>query len=168
MPYQEIELLPVDFVTIGTVGPKGRRQFNLQAGRDQQVITLILEKEQARRLGEAIEEMLDDLKSRNPLNPERSVNMRNYDMALREPLEPMFRIAEMGLGYDEVQDLVILVLQELVNLNPTDDPESVRPSVARLWGTREQFRALSFHIRDVVEQGRADPRRNGHIINYWN
>ncbi len=66
MPPNEIELDPVDFVTIGTVGPKGRRLFHLQAGQGSQIVTLILEKEQARALSEAIIEMLTDLTQKYP------------------------------------------------------------------------------------------------------
>ena len=57
----EIELNPVDFITIGTVGPKGRRLFHLQAGRNSQLVSLTVEKEQTRALSEAITELLDDL-----------------------------------------------------------------------------------------------------------
>ena len=47
MPNLEIELKPVDFVTIGTIGTKGQRMFHLQAGQSNQLITLLIEKEQA-------------------------------------------------------------------------------------------------------------------------
>ncbi len=66
MAYSEIELNPIDFITLGTVGPKGRRQFNIQAGQGSQIVTMTLEKEQARRIAEAIEEMLTDLYKRFP------------------------------------------------------------------------------------------------------
>jgi uncharacterized repeat protein (TIGR03847 family) len=163
----EIELNPIDFITLGTVGPKGRRQFNLQAGAGSQIVTLTLEKEQARRLGEAVGEMLDELQERFPEDSEGPVNISQMDMDLRDPIEPEFRIAQMGLGYDDRQKMVILVAQELVVPDEDTDTEALQPGVVRFWGTREQFRALSDHTLQIVDQGRADPRQNGHVINYW-
>ena len=46
MPNREIELNPVDFITVGTIGPKGQRIFHLQGGKDKQLVSLIIEKEQ--------------------------------------------------------------------------------------------------------------------------
>lgn len=166
MQSKEIELDPVDFVTVGTVGPKGRRLFHLQAGRGNRLVTLILEKEQARALSEAIAEMLDDLNKKYPHRPESEVNLAHWNMSLRDPLDPLFRIAQMGLGYDEDRDLVVLVAQELV----IEDEETAivpDPQVVRMWATREQMRALSKHALHVVKQGRADPKSNGHLIYYW-
>ena len=56
----QTEMNPIEFITIGTVGPKGKRQFNLQASDGSQTITMILEKEQARRMAQVIAELLDD------------------------------------------------------------------------------------------------------------
>jgi uncharacterized repeat protein (TIGR03847 family) len=167
MSYSEIELNPIDFITVGTVGPKGRRQFNLQAGQGSQLVTMTLEKEQARRIGEAIEEMTTDLYKRFPRLIQRNINLKEMDMELREPIEPRFRIAQIGLGYDPLQDLIIMVAQELMVLEEGDDPDLVQPSVVRIWGSRDQFDALSRHIMEVVEAGRAEPKSNGHIIHYW-
>jgi uncharacterized repeat protein (TIGR03847 family) len=170
MPGTDIELDPVDFVTVGTVGPKGRRLFHLQAGSGEQLITLIIEKQQAMALAEGINEMLETLTERYPDLPEVNVNMSRWDMSLRDPLEPLFRVAQMGLGYDEERHMILLVVQELVP-SADDEPESVlpeeEPQVVRLWATREQMCALSEHARGLTEQGRADPKSNGHIIFYW-
>jgi len=163
----ETELNPVDFVTIGTVGPKGQRLFHLQAGQSSQVVTLIIEKEQARALAEAVREMLDNLKERFPDQPESDLNLSQWDMSLRDPIDPLFRVAQMGLGYNEEQNRVILVAQELVASDEADPAPGGEPQVVRLWATREQMRALSEHTFGVVKQGRADPKSNGHMIYYW-
>ena len=88
-------------------------------------------------------------------------------MELREPVEPRFRIAQIGLGYDPVQDLIIMVAQELMGLEDDEDPELLQPGVVRFWGSRDLFDALCQHTQEVVEAGRADPKSNGHIIHYW-
>jgi uncharacterized repeat protein (TIGR03847 family) len=174
MPNTEIELNPVDFITVGTVGPKGRRQFNLQGGQNSQIITLTLEKEQARRLAEAIRDMLEELENQGHGSEEPIFNIKKWDMTLRDPIEPQFRVSQMGLGFDELQDKIILVAQELVIseddgeiLDDIDDIDGIKPSVVRFWGTKEQYRVLSEHTFSIIDQGRADPKQNGHVIYYW-
>jgi uncharacterized repeat protein (TIGR03847 family) len=168
MPNIEIELNPITFITIGTVGPKGKRLFYLQAGDDTQLVTLIIEKEQARALGEAVREMLDELNKRSETQlSSDQPEMSRMNMELREPVEARFRVAQMGLGYDEDRDLVILVAQELVTAQEDEEPEGIQPGVARFWATRQQMRALSQHTLDVVRQGRADPASNGRVLYYW-
>ncbi|MCA0458643.1 MAG: DUF3090 family protein [Chloroflexi bacterium] len=168
MTGKEIELNPVDFITIGTIGPRGQRIFHLQSGQGRQLVSLIIEKEQARALSEAIREMLDDLNRRNPdaddLPP---VNLTGVDMDLREPIEPVFRVAQMGLGYDEDHDLVVLVAQELVSTTDVDELSEIEPGVVKLWCKRDQMALLCEHALEVVNSGRADPKQNGRLVYYW-
>ncbi len=166
MPNVEIELNPVDYVTVGTVGPKGRRLFHIQGGKTSQIVTLTIEKEQARALAEAVTELLDDLGRQHVELASDVPDLSTYNMDLREPIEPEFRVAQMGLGYDEDRDMVILVAQELIVAEEGQDPD-LKPSVVRLWCTRQQMRALSTYTLDVVRQGRADPKSNGRILYYW-
>ena len=168
MPNTEIELNPVDFITVGTIGPKGQRTFHLQAGKDDQLVSLIIEKEQAWALSEALRELIDDLEKRYPEaggNP--PLDLSKMDMDLREPIEPLFRVAQMGLGYDEERNMVVLVAQELIALDEDTDPDLVNPGIVRMWGNRAQMRALSKYTMEVVQQGRADPKMNGRLVYYW-
>ncbi len=166
MPGQQIELNPVDFITVGTIGPKGQRIFHLQGGQGRQLVSLIIEKEQAWALSEAIRELLDDLDKRYPA-PGVPVESGGIDMDLREPIEPVFRVAQMGLGYDEDQDMIILVAQEAVVVDEETDPSLIEPGVVRMWCNRDQMRLLSNHALEVVKSGRADPKQNGRLIYYW-
>jgi len=164
----EIELNPVDFITVGTVGPKGKRLFHLQAGRGPQIVSLTIEKEQARALAEAVNELLDDLTKQHGEDlTSDSIDAGSINMDLREPIDPAFRVAQMGLGYDEDHDLIVLVAQELIVAEEGQDPDLMRPSVVRLWGSRKQMRALSAHTMEVVRQGRVDPKSNGRLLYYW-
>jgi uncharacterized repeat protein (TIGR03847 family) len=169
MPNTEIELNPVDFITIGTIGPKGQRVFHLQAGKDKQLVSLIIEKEQAWALSEALRELIEDLDKRYPeaTDVPSGVDLTAMDMDLREPIEPLFRVAQMGLGYDEERNMVVLVAQELVALEEGADPDLVDPGIVRMWGSRVQMRALSKYTMEVVQQGRADPKMNGRLVYYW-
>lgn len=164
----EIELNPIEFITVGTVGPKGKRVFHLQAGDDRQVVTLTLEKQQTKALGEAVAELLNDLVERYPQGAEGDVNVSLWNMDLRDPIEPLFRIAQIGLGFDDVQGRVVIVAQELL----MDDEDELglgepQPRIVRMWGSREQFRALALYAAKLVEKGRADPKQNGRLIYYW-
>ncbi|MEL7434449.1 MAG: DUF3090 family protein, partial [Chloroflexota bacterium] len=129
-----LELKPIDFITIGTIGPKGRRVFHLQAGHDGKIVSFTIEKEQAWALSEAISEFIEELDER--LDVDTEVEMASLDMELREPIEPLFRVAQMGLGYDEATQDIILIAEELA-LN------SDEADIVRMWCTREQMYALS-------------------------
>src|SRR5688500_15868673 len=83
-----IELNPLEFITIGTIGPKGQRVFYLQAGHQGTIASFKIEKEQAWALGEAIGEFIDALDKR--LDVSTQVAMAGLDMDLREPIQPMF------------------------------------------------------------------------------
>lgn len=177
MPHTEIELKPVDFITVGTIGPKGKRIFHLQAGKGTQIVSLVIEKEQAWALSEAVKELIDDLDERYPSEADipSDIDLAAIDMELREPIEPVFRVAQMGLGYDEDNNLIVLVAQELVapdaegdlDLEEEDDPEAAEPGIVRMWCDRRQMRALSLQAIATVQSGRADPRQNGRVIYYW-
>jgi len=168
MPSREIELNPVDFITVGTIGPKGQRIFHLQGGKDKQLVSLVIEKEQAWALSEAIREMLEDLDERHPGSGRvPSVDLSQLDMELREPIEPVFRVAQMGLGYDEDRDMVVLVAQELVPTEEDSDPNLLDPGIVRMWCSRDQMRSLSAYTLEVVQAGRADPKQNGRLTYYW-
>lgn len=168
MPGFELDLKPVDFLTVGTVGPRGKRVFYLQGAKDGQLISLILEKMQVSALADAIDELLADLDVQHPDDPTPApdeIDLEAFNLELRDPIQPTFRVAQIGLGYDEALDMIVLVTQELVVSE--DEDAGVEPGVVRFWGGRQLMRALSVYSGIVVERGRPDPQRNGRIHYYW-
>ncbi len=172
-----IDFNPVSRITIGTVGPPGQRMFLLQANQGVSMITLKVEKEQVRVLSTSIIELLEELDEKYPRNFSKVDEPLDSDLMLQEPVEPAFAVGQIGLGYDQEQDLIVLVVQE-VQFEEDDDP-----ATARFWGTRPQMKVLSEHALEVVEQGRPIcplcdspmdaeghfcPRTNGHDKTKWN
>lgn len=142
------ELDAVDFITISTIGPPGKRVFHLQAGDEETLLTLTIEKFQASAIADSIMALFEQLEEEYHITtPE--VDPARYDLELREPIQPAFRVGQMGLGYDGTVDQIYIILNELESESSLGTPRT-----ARIGATREQMRALVDHARDVVEQGR--------------
>ncbi len=163
-----IELNPVSQITVGTLGPPGQRTFYLQGSHGSQTISLTIEKEQARMLAESFEALVQELSKKYPQDDDDESVWT--DMRLREPLESLFRVGNIGIGYNEDSNQVVLVAYELVG-------EDEEPNVVSYWVSRPQVQALIQHINDVVKAGRPIcgncgkpidptghfcPHRNGH------
>lgn len=170
---RQIELNPVSHMTIGTVGPPGQRIFYLQGSRGIQTISLVIEKEQAIVLANSFNALLEELEKRYPRPSTKIDDTVWLDMRLREPVEPLFRVGNMGVGYNEDSDQVVLVTYELV---PED--EEIEPDVVSFWATRTQIKTVIQHVAEVVRAGRPIcgncgrpidpdghfcPNRNGHL-----
>jgi len=108
-----------------------------------------LEKEQAQVLAHSIDQLLEELSERFPRPISTMDEPLASELMLREPLEPLFAIGQMGLGYDESEDALVLVVQEL-----TTEEESADARIARFWATRGQMQAISRHALEVVAMGR--------------
>jgi uncharacterized repeat protein (TIGR03847 family) len=141
------DLESVHRITANAIGPRGQRVFYVQVRKGTELLSMLAEKEQVRALAEAVEQFLDDLGQKNP-QLATTDDILITDMRLEEPIEPVFRIVQMGLGYDTDRDLMVLVLQ-----GQEDDTEG-EPVLARLSATRSQMRALSVHAAQVVAAGR--------------
>lgn len=165
---RHIELNPVSHMTIGTVGSPGQRVFYLQGSKGSDLVSLIIEKQQANMLASSLETLLDELNQKHPRQEEREPIWT--DMRLREPVEPLFRVGNIGLGFNEEVELIVIVTYELVE-------EDEEPNAVSFWTTRSQAQSLIKHGYETVKAGRpicgncgepidADghfcPNRNGH------
>jgi uncharacterized repeat protein (TIGR03847 family) len=149
MAGEVIELHPVSRITIDAMGPPGQRVFLFQASQGTQTVTLKIEKEQAQVLAHSIDQLLEELAERFPRQISKMEEPLASELMLREPIEPLFAIGQMGLGYDETEDALVLVVQEL-----TTEEEAPGARIARFWATRGQMRAISRHTLDVAAKGR--------------
>jgi uncharacterized repeat protein (TIGR03847 family) len=149
MAGQVFEMHPVSHITIEAIGPPGQRVFLLQASQGTETLTLKMEKEQAQVLAHSIDQLLEELSERFPRPMSTLEQPLTAELMLREPVEPMFAIGQMGLGYDESEDAPVLVVQELTSEEETQDAR-----IARFWATRGQMQAISHHALQVVSMGR--------------
>ena len=162
-----IELDPVTHITAGAVGQPGHRTFFIQAERRGERIDLICEKEQVQALTDAIDEMAQNLEQEFGLTRHSDLPVDDAAMAIKEPLDPLFRVGAMGLGYDANRDRILLVAQEALGEDEERDPRE-----ARFFATRAQMEVLCRYAREVIGHGRspeqvglqaeAHSRRNGH------
>ena len=149
MAGQIFEMNPVSRITIEAIGAPGQRVFLLQANQGTETITLKMEKEQAQVLAHSIEQLLEELTERFPRPISTMEEPLASELMLQEPIEPLFAIGQMGLGYDEAQDALVLVVQEL-----TSEEETHNARMARFWATRGQMQAISRRALEVVSMGR--------------
>jgi uncharacterized repeat protein (TIGR03847 family) len=162
-----IELDPVTHITAGAVGQPGHRTFFIQAERRGERVDLLCEKEQVQALTDAIDEMAQNLEQEFGLTRHADLEVDDAAMAIKEPLDPLFRVGAMGLGYDANRDRILLVAQEALGEDEERDPRE-----ARFFATRAQMEVLCRYAREVIGHGRspeqvglqaeAHSRRNGH------
>jgi uncharacterized repeat protein (TIGR03847 family) len=173
MPDAHFEIRPVERITVGAVGPPGHRVFYLQAAGAGQQLTLGLEKEQVQMLALSVEQFLNDLQQRFPNLSGADARYDESEMQLEPPLDPEFQIGNIGLGYDDREDRLLLVLRE----SSVEGEVETNSSDASLWCTRDQLRRLSHWGLELARRGRPIcgncgrpmdpeghfcPRKNGH------
>jgi len=150
MASTQIELNPVTSITTGFIGQPGKRVFYLQAHGNGDIVTLIVEKQQVEALANGIEQFLEELHEKFPELDQAPADFDPARMTLTLPLDPLFRVGQLGLGYDQERDLLVLVAQEIV----VEGREAEEAGTARLFASRAQMRALGAYGLTLVKQGR--------------
>lgn len=150
MPRLEIDLQPVTHILTDAVGPPGQRVFYLQAWKEDRTVTLIVEKFQIQTLAIGLERFLEEIREKYPDLPEESGDYVEEKMHISPPIEPMFRVGEIGLGYDADSDLVVLAAREM--LAEDEDPE--QGALVRFWCTRSQILSMTRWGVEMASRGR--------------
>jgi len=149
------DLDPVTRLTADAVGEPGQRTFYLQAASGADQVTLLVEKEQVRRLAESLQTWLPELAADRPEDPGEAAAAEASELGLEAPLEPDFRVGQLQLSYDGERDRVVIVATEYQAEDADDDPlEQPEPLQVRLFVTRPQLRVLARHGSQVVARGR--------------
>ncbi len=153
--------LSADRLCVGTVGEVGSRLFLIQCRQGETLLTLKVEKQQVAAMSDLLARVVSDQQRPGHL-PD--------DQQLENPMEPAWAVGTVGVSFDETDDRVVLVIEELV-------PEGEVGAIARISVTREQAAAFSIQATRLVESGRPPcplcgspldpsghecPRTNGH------
>lgn len=136
-------------VTVGAVGPPGKRVFYFQVRQDNQVVSLKLEKQQVVLLAGGLSRVLADLAA-----PSRTPD--EHELALEEPVEPEWVVGTMQLGYDPSTDRIVLVAREF---RPSEEGEAEAQlgpddGQMRVMLTREQAAGVVEHGKRLLSRGR--------------
>ncbi|MBI3737415.1 MAG: DUF3090 domain-containing protein [Chloroflexi bacterium] len=150
MPRLEIDVDPCDHITGDAIGQPGQRVFYIQAFQAEKTYCVIIEKTQLQSLSVGVEQFLAEVARQNPNLEEASADYVEDHMRIHPPVDPLFRVGEIGLGYDQNRDRVVLFVREL--LTEEQDPES--GGVIRFWVTRSQMRKMARWGADVTQRGR--------------
>jgi uncharacterized repeat protein (TIGR03847 family) len=145
-----IELTRITHITTDAIGEPGKRVFYIQAWQDQRSITLILEKIQVQSLAVGYEQFLKEVKKKISDIQDAKSKYDEDEMRILPPVDPLFRVGEIGLGYDAKKDLVILEAKELI----IGDFEEDQRRIVKYWCTRSQMAALCQWGLEVASRGR--------------
>jgi uncharacterized repeat protein (TIGR03847 family) len=163
---ESFEFPSPDYFTTGAVGTPGQRVFYLQAREARQVVTLKVEKEQMSALADYVAGLLSKLPEPGTVDA---------DLPLLEPIEPVWVVGSLGLGYDEAMDRLVVVANEAVEQEEAEQEdteaeeddgeertqresgeagEAAEGASARFLITRAQAAAFVERARALVRAGR--------------
>jgi uncharacterized repeat protein (TIGR03847 family) len=147
-----VELDPVDRITTDAVGPPGERTFYLQARKGDELVTVMVEKQQVQLLSASILEILARVGKETGLGPDEE------EMELEEPVDPRWRAGRLSIGYLDDRDLLLLEVEELLDEDDDgvekEEKEEREGERLRLWATPAQMLSLSRHGAAVCARGR--------------
>jgi uncharacterized repeat protein (TIGR03847 family) len=188
----EIEFDPVDSIAAGAVGEPGQRAFYIQAEKDGQVLSVLVEKQQVAMLAERVQMLLDQVELQSSEGGDAPVPLAPDAGELQGDPVPLFRAVAIGIGFDATRGLVVLELHERPLDDDDEDDEDDEEDdetaaalaageeegyLARLYFTAAQARAMATRGSAAVERGRPPcplcggpldpsghicPRLNGH------
>jgi uncharacterized repeat protein (TIGR03847 family) len=140
----------VDAFTTGALGRPGERVFYLQARAGRQRVAVKCEKQQVGAIVQYLRRVLNDL----PTPEDRPLPGA---LELVTPVETVFVLGPIGLGYDRAGDRLVVQLEEIV---PTDDDgeplvdDEEEQGHIRLYLSRSQAAAFCDHADEVIAAGR--------------
>ena len=145
MERPEINWEHTDSFTAGTVGPQGRRVFFLQASFGNQVLSLKVEKQQISGLADFLTNMLNDLP---PADESEMLNNATSETEFVDPGEHDWVIGSLGVTYEQSEDQLILIAEELIR------DENSEPAQARLPLSRLQVEHFVQTAQELISSGR--------------
>ena len=138
---QSFDFQELDFLTVGTLGPRGQREFYLQARSEGRLVSLKVEKQQVAALAEYLDRVLNEL-------PEGEIGDPPPDLDLREPVVAEWTVASLAIAYAQELDRLVVVAESFV------EHEDDEPFQARFFLQRSDVAGLIGRARTIVAAGR--------------
>lgn len=141
-----------DIFTADYLGEPGRRTFYLQSRTEADTLTFLVEKQQVALLAEKLREVLLLIDETDTIRAAPAA--RDPALALLEPAEALWRVASIGIGYEETGEYVVIIVS---SDEPAEDEEGAAPDEGdsvRFLLRKDQARAFILHASAVVEEGR--------------
>jgi uncharacterized repeat protein (TIGR03847 family) len=162
MPTRVHEFAWPDRVVVGTIGLPGARTFYLQVRTGKQIVSIALEKQQSAQLAEKIDEILDQLMTRegNPFSVPTSTPIELVDNDQLEAVEEQFRTGAMTLGWDPTTAQVVIEAYPVTDVDADNDDELLdkgdadAPEMLLVRMPVGTARAFAKRTREVVGAGR--------------
>ena len=153
----EIDVNPCVNITIDAIGKPGQRTFFIQGKSETETVTLLFEKIQVQSLVVALLKFFDNLHQKHPhLLPEKG-DFSEENLRISPPVDPIFRVGDLNLIYDDVSDKVILIAKEIIFTQeelPLQSPEYVEGRTVNYWCSRDQISQLSNWCVELLQRGR--------------
>lgn len=144
----------VEHFTAGAVGEPGARVFYIQAGAAGRVLSFKCEKQQVGALSEYLSGVIADLPP---------TKRADVSMDLIEPVLAEWNTGTMSVGYDEVAERILLVIEEILDERGLDpDAAMPEPASLRVRLTLPQVVAYNEWAAHLVEAGRPPCELCGH------
>jgi uncharacterized repeat protein (TIGR03847 family) len=146
------EFEEVDSFTSGAIGQPGQRVFYLQARAGDRLVTVRCEKQQVAAIADYLKRVMVDL----PPPEDRSLGGPGE---LQQPIDAVFVLGPIGLGYDRSSDRIVVQLEEMLpgGIDPEDvddvDDDVDRGQI-RVYVKRSQAAAFCDRAEQVVAAGR--------------
>lgn len=140
---------PATILRLNAIGVPGERTFFLQGGDPTNLVTLLIEKVQVQMIAVGAIRILNQIEDEQPEINKTSSDFVEAEMQLVLPIDPLFRVDEVALGYDADKDLLLLQVAE-------EGVEETRQQVM-FWISREKMRELALWALELAGRGRPEP-----------
>jgi uncharacterized repeat protein (TIGR03847 family) len=140
----------VDAFATTVVGRPGQRTFFLQIRDGETHLVVKCEKQQAASIAQYLRTVMRDL-------PTPAEKLPSAGLEMRSPIDAVFVLGPIGLGYDKENDRLLVQLEEMVAIDEDGEPDADAiedRGHIRLFLRPGQAVAFCEHTESVVSAGR--------------
>ncbi len=153
----DLNVNPCKRLTTDAIGKPGQRTFFLQGENEDNTITLIYEKIQLQSLIVVIVRFFENLHEKYPSLPIENGNFQELEMQIIPPVDPLFRVGELSINYEQEHDQVCLIAKEIVFEQSDIDSNLDNQNYSRtvnFWCSRDQLSQFANWGVTLLQRGR--------------